>query len=190
MDATVLALYSVPVFLLALALIYVFSLKLRLLPVSGMGSFDDGTFGFWGTFFDRAIHLVLPVSVLSITGAAATSRYVQANMEEVLRQDYIRLAMAKGLSKKRVILHHAFRNAALPVVTLLGIYFPFLLGSALIVEVVFAWPGMGRIAYEAVFSKDYPVIMAVNLMAGVMVILGNLVSDLLYRFIDPRIRVR
>ena len=107
----------------------------------------------------------------------------------MLKQDYIRMAIAKGLSKKQVYFSHAFKNALLPVLTLLGMYFPFLLGSAFIVEVIFAWPGMGRIAFEAIFAKDYPVLLATNLIAGIMVVIGNLISDLLYQFFDPRIHI-
>ncbi|MDW7680607.1 MAG: ABC transporter permease [bacterium] len=189
-DFVTLGMYSIPVFLLALFFIYFFSLKLQLLPPSGMNSFMASSGNFWQKFWDRLQHLILPVSVLGIIGAAATSRYVHGHMKEILKQDYIRLAIAKGLTKKRIYFNHAFKNAMLPVVTLLGIYFPFLLGSALIVEVIFAWPGIGRVTYEAVFSKDYPVIMAVNLIAGIMVIVGNFISDLLYQLIDPRIRVK
>jgi len=189
-DYLSLSAYSVPIFLFAILFIYFFSLKLRLLPASGMSSLIAGDFGFWENLWDRIRHLILPVSILGLMGAAATSRFVQGHMKSVLRQDYIRLAFAKGLPKSRVYVSHAFKNALIPVVTLLGIYFPFLLGSALVVEVIFAWPGMGRVTYEAIFSKDYPVIMAVNLIAGLLVITGNLISDLLYRFIDPRIRVK
>jgi peptide/nickel transport system permease protein len=189
LDTTFLILYSVPVFLLALLFIYIFSLKLQLLPASGMHSFLAEDMGFWGKTWDRLSHLVLPVMILGLTGAAATSRYVQDHMSWVLKQNYIRLAHAKGLSRRRVYVHHAFKNSLIPVATLLGLYFPFLLGSAFIVEVIFAWPGMGRVVYEAIFSKDYPVIMAVNLIAGIMVIIGNIISDCLYRFIDPRIRI-
>ena len=189
LETSTLVLYSVPVFLLAIFFIYIFCLKLKLLPASGMSSLFVEDLGFWEKLWDRVSHLFLPVLTLGLMGAAATSRYVQGHMKSVLKQDYIRMALAKGLPRGRVYLHHAFKNALIPVVTLLGIYFPFLLGSALIIEVIFAWPGMGRVTYEAIFSKDFPVIMAVNLIAGVMVIGGNLISDLLYRFIDPRIRI-
>ena len=190
LDIFTLTIYSIPVFLLALFLIYIFSLKLNLLPSSGMNSFILEKSGMWAKFWDRLRHLILPVSVLGIIGAAITSRYVQEQMKSVIKQDYIRMALAKGLSRKRVYFKHALNNALLPLVTLIGIYFPFLLGSALIVEVIFAWPGMGRVTLEAIFSKDYPVIMAVNLIAAIMVIIGNLISDILYRFIDPRIRIQ
>ena len=189
LDTLSLAWYATPGFLIALLGIYVFCLKLRWLPASGMESLLAFDMGFWEKIGDRLTHLILPVTVLGLAGAAATSRYVQEHMRRILKQDYIRMAFAKGLSKKRIILVHAFKNALIPVVTLLGLYFPFLLGSALIVEVIFAWPGMGRVAYEAIFAKDTPVIMIVNLIAGLMVIIGNTVSDMLYRWIDPRIRI-
>lgn len=189
LDVASLSLYSMPTFWLALILILVFSLKLHWLPGSQMQSFFAPSLDFASRFWDRLRHLILPVTVLGLTGAAATSRFVRGRLQEVLRQDYIRLALAKGLTRKSVLLRHAFRNALLPVVTLLGVYFPFLLSGAFIVEVIFAWPGMGRITYEAIFAKDYPVLMAVNLIAATMVIAGNLLSDLLYRFIDPRIQL-
>ncbi len=189
MDYAALTLYSLPTFWLGLMLILLFSLKLQWLPASQMRSFYQINPGLWARMLDRVRHLVLPVTVLGLTGAAATFRYVRGHMIDVLQQDYITQARAKGLPRRSVLLRHAFRNALLPVVTLLGMYFPFLLGGALIVEVVFAWPGMGRITYEAIFAKDYPVLMATNLIAATMVIAGNLVADLLYRFIDPRIHL-
>ncbi len=189
-NLTTIVTYSVPIFLLALFLIYLFSLKLTIFPPSGMNSFLLEGAGFWFKFWDRARHIFLPVLTLSVIGAAATSRYVEEQVKAVLKQDYIRMAIAKGLTKKQVYFSHAFKNAILPVLTLLGMYFPFLLGSAFVVEVIFAWPGMGRMTFEAIFSKDYPVLMAANLIAGIMVIAGNLISDLLYRFFDPRIQIK
>jgi len=188
LDFVSLSIYSIPTFWLALVLILVFSLKLQWLPSSQMTSFLATDLGFLDRTWDRVLHLILPVTVLGLGGAAATARYVRSHMQEVLQQEYIRLARAKGLSSKRIYLRHALRNALIPVATLLGIYLPVLLSGAFIVEVIFAWPGMGRVAYEAIFAKDYPVIMAVNLIAATMVILGNLVSDLLYRLLDPRIQ--
>ncbi len=190
LDYATLALYSLPSFLIALLLIFLLGLKLEWLPVSGMNSFLISGTDFWPKFWDRLTHLIMPVIVLSLVGAAVTARYLADQMKHVLKQDYIRLAFAKGLSKKRVYGIHVLKNAVLPLVTLIGIFFPFLLGSTLVVEVIFAWPGMGRVAFEAFFSKDYPVIMAVNLTAGIMVIVGNLISDMLYRMIDPRISIR
>jgi peptide/nickel transport system permease protein len=187
-DTASLIIYSIPVFLLALFLVTLFSLKFHLFPASGMNSLAALETGFWPRLWDRLMHLVLPVLILGITGAAATSRYVKERVNQICRQDYIKFAFAKGLTHRRIYFNHISRDALLPVVTLLGLYFPFLLGSTFIVEVIFAWPGMGRTIYDAIFSKDYPVIMAVNLIAGIMVIAGNMIADLLYRIIDPRIR--
>jgi peptide/nickel transport system permease protein len=155
-----------------------------------MQSFLAAEAGFWQALGDRIQHLILPVAVLGLTGAAAISRYLRGSIIEVLQQDYIRLAQAKGLSKSKVYFRHALKNALLPVITLIGLYLPLLLGGAFVVEVIFAWPGMGRMAYEAIFAKDYPVIFAVNFIAAAMVIAGNLFADLLYQFVDPRIRMQ
>lgn len=188
LNALSLIVYSMPAFWLAMIFILLFSVKLQWLPPAQMQSLWLEEAGFWRGFSDRLLHLILPVTVLGLTGAAATSRYLRGQMMEVLQQDYIRLAQAKGLSPSRIILHHALKNALLPVVTLLGLYLPFLLSGAFVVEVIFAWPGMGRVAYEALFAKDYPVIFAVNFIAAAMVILGNLLADLLYQVVDPRTR--
>jgi len=188
LNGITLLLYAIPSFWLALIFVLVFSLKLQWLPPSGMSSLflDDSTI--LKQVMDRIRHLILPVAVLGLTGAAATSRYIRAHMMKLMSQSYIQQAMAKGLSKWQVTIRHAFRNALVPVVTLLGLYFPFLLGGALVVEVIFAWPGMGRVAYEAIMASDMPVIMAVNLIAAVMVVIGNFISDILYRYVDPRIQ--
>jgi len=183
-----LVIYSIPTFWLALIFILLFSLKLQWLPAAQMSSWFAVDVGFWEKLGDRLHHLILPVAVLGLTGAAATARYVRSRMIEAQQQDYIRLALAKGLPRRRVIFQHALKNALLPVVTLLGLYLPFLFSGAFVVEVIFAWPGMGRLAYEAFFAKDYPVIFAVNFIAAAMVILGNLLADLLYQLADPRIR--
>ncbi|MDZ7359120.1 MAG: ABC transporter permease [candidate division KSB1 bacterium] len=188
LNALSLIVYSMPTFWLAMIFILLFSLELQWLPPAQMQSLWIQEAGFWRALFDRLQHLILPVAVLGLAGAAATSRYLRGQMMEVLQQDYIRLAQAKGLSRGRIIFRHAFKNALLPVVTLLGLYFPFLLSGAFVVEVIFAWPGMGRVAYEALFAKDYPVIFAVNFIAATTVILGNLLADVLYQVVDPRTR--
>lgn len=184
-----LVIYSVPTFWLAMIFILLFSVQLHWLPASQMHSFLAAEAGFWPALGDRIQHLVLPVAVLGLTGAAAISRYVRGSIIEVLQQDYVRLAQAMGLSKRKVYFRHALKNALLPVVTLAGLYLPLLLSGAFVIEVIFAWPGMGRIAYEAIFAKDYPVIFAVNFIAAALVLAGNLLADLLYQFVDPRIRV-
>jgi len=183
-----LVLYSLPTFWLALMLVLLFSLKLGWLPSSHMTSVGAETWPLWAKVADRLRHLILPVGVLGLTGAASTSRYMRATFNEVLQQDFIRVARAKGLNEERILFKHALRNALLPLVTLFGLSFPFLLGGAFVVESIFAWPGMGRVSLEAAFARDYPVVLATNLVAAVMVVLGNLVADLLYGVVDPRLR--
>lgn len=174
---------SVPSFFLGLGLIYVFSVRLGLLPSGGMLTVVTG-----GGLGDRLGHLLLPVAVLTVTSTGSVMRHTRSSMLEVVRQDYVRTARAKGLAERLVIYKHALRNGLIPVITLLGLEFPYLLGGAIITEQVFAWPGMGRLAIEAITSRDYPVIMALNLVTAVMVLLGQLLSDLLYSVVDPRIR--
>src|SRR6266566_1954196 len=127
---------------------------------------------------------------LGLVGAASTARYQRAAMLEVVRQDYVRTARAKGLPERRVLLVHALRNALLPIITLFGLAFPFLFTGAVLIETVFAWPGMGRLAVNAIFQRDYPVVTGAALLTSAMVVLGNLIADALYAVADPRIRVR
>lgn len=174
---------SIPTFFLGLAMIYVFSLKLDLFPTGG-----SATLGGPGGWLDRLHHLVLPAVVLSTTGMGRTMRFVRSAMLEVTRQDFIRTAWAKGLSRRAVIYKHALRNALIPVVTLLGLELPTLIGGAVITESVFGWPGMGRLTIDAISQRDYPVIMALNLLTALMVLAGQLLTDLLYALVDPRIR--
>jgi peptide/nickel transport system permease protein len=130
----------------------------------------------------------MPVFVLGIGSAAAVARYVRGSLLDVIRQDYIRTARAKGAGERRVILRHALKNALLPVITLLGLYLPFLVSGAVVTETIFAWPGMGRLTVQAIFARDYPVIMATNLLAAIVVVAGSLLADVLYGIVDPRIR--
>jgi peptide/nickel transport system permease protein len=181
-------LYSMPGFWLGLMMIILFSLKLGWLPASQMESVDAEFMSFFPRLWDRATHLIMPVFVLGIASAASVARYMRGSLLEVIRQDYIRTARAKGLSERRVIFKHALTNALLPIITLLGLYIPFLISGAIVTETIFAWPGMGRLTIDAIFSRDYPVVMAANLLAGVMVIFGNLLADVLYAVVDPRIR--
>ncbi|HXF95345.1 MAG TPA: ABC transporter permease [Gemmatimonadales bacterium] len=184
-------LYSVPTFWLGLALVLVFAVWLGWFPAAGMRSPALPTSAPWLVrALDVAWHLTLPAVTLGLVAAAGTARYQRAAMLEVLEQDFIRTARAKGASERRVVLRHAFRNALLPVITLLGMSFPILLTGAVLIETVFSWPGMGRLAAEAVFRRDYPVVTATALVAAAMVVLGNLLADLLYTVADPRIRVR
>jgi peptide/nickel transport system permease protein len=174
---------SIPGFFLGICLIYVFSLRLDLLPVSGMR-----TLGIEKSVFDLLKHLILPVIVLSTGTMGNVTRNTRSAMLEVIRQDYIRTARAKGVAERVVIYRHALRNALIPIITLLGLQIPSLLGGAIITEQIFSWPGMGRLAIEAINSRDYPVMMGLNLMAATLVVVGGLISDFLYSLADPRIR--
>jgi peptide/nickel transport system permease protein len=131
---------------------------------------------------------VLPAIALGIGNAAGVARYMRGSMLEVINQDYIRTARAKGLSERKVIFKHALRNSMIPIVTLLGLYLPILLSGAVLVEVIFAWPGMGRLIVDAIFQRDYPLVMATSFIIAGMVVLGNLLADVLYAVVDPRIR--
>jgi peptide/nickel transport system permease protein len=181
--------YSMPHFWLGLILIMIFSLWLGWLPVSQMHSVNADLLSPFGYGLDLIRHLILPAAVLGIASAASTARYMRNSMLETLNQDYIRTARAKGLPERIVILKHALRNALIPLITLVGLSIPFLLSGAVITEVVFAWPGMGRVTVEAIFSRDYPLIIANTLLGGIMVIAGNLLADILYVWADPRIRL-
>lgn len=181
--------YSIPSFWLALMLILFFSLKLGIFPSSHMQSIEAVSLSPAEFIWDRLSHLVLPAIVLGVASAAGMARYMRGSMIDVMREDYIRTARAKGLPEKKVVLKHAFRNAAIPVVTILGLSLPFLLGGAVIVEKIFSWPGMGRMMVDAIYTRDYPVVLAVNFVVAVMVILGNLLADVGYAVLDPRITV-
>ena len=181
--------YSMPEFWLGLMLILLFCDVLPILPASGMYSPLAQFLPTFEYVVNVAEHLVLPVFVLGIASAVATSRYMRGSMLEVIQQDYIRTARAKGLPERSVIGKHAMKNAFLPIITLLGLSLPFLLGGAVIVESIFAWPGMGKLTVDAIFTRDYPLIIACTMVAGVMVIIGNLLADILYAFVDPRIRL-
>ena len=159
---------SIPSFWLALVLMLVFSLRLEWLPPFG--------------------NIVLPCATMVITGLAGITRYQRASMLEVLRQEYIKVARAKGLPEWVVIYKHALRNALIPIVTMLGLTLPDLFGGAFIIETIFAWPGMGRLGVSAVFSRNYPVIMGISVFTAVLIVLGNLLADIGYAIVDPRIR--
>ncbi len=185
-NGIMLFLYAMPGFWLALILVLIFSYKLGWLPSGQMVSLgvDDG---FWPQLGDRLLHMVLPVTVLMVPFVAQTSRFMQEQMESILSQPYVRSARAFGFSQKTILYKYALRNALLPMISLFGLYFPFLLGGAVITEYIFAWPGVGRLMIEAVFANDYPLILAGCFIAALSVVTGNLLSDLLYRKADPRI---
>jgi peptide/nickel transport system permease protein len=178
---------SIPSFWLAYLLI-LGTVKLFGYPVLGMRSFVTEGFTGFESVMDRLWHLLLPSIILAIGGIAALSRYTRSSMLEVIRQDYIRTAKAKGLPEETVYYKHALRNALLPIITLFGFLIPGLIGGSIIMETVFAWPGIGRLAYQAVLSRDYPVVMTINTITAVLVLIGNFVADLLYGIADPRIR--
>jgi len=182
--------FSVPTFWLALLLMNLFGVKLGWLPVSGIKSLDYEYFNFWGKFFDVSRHLVLPLFVSSITGLAGVSRYMRSSMLEALQQPYIYTARAKGVPESKIAYKHAFRNAILPIVTILGLSIPGLLGGSVIFESIFAIPGIGRLFYEAVMMRDYPLIMAEVVLGAVLTMAGNLIADISYAYVDPRIRYK
>jgi peptide/nickel transport system permease protein len=175
--------YALPTFWLGLILRQIFAQQLDLFPL-----FGKNTFGKEGDILDLLWHLFLPVLTITIVGVAGWSRYMRASMLEVLRADYIRTAKAKGLASSRVIFKHALRNALIPIVTLLGLTIPTLLAGAAITEAVFSWPGLGFLGVSAVQERDYPVVLAFAMIGGVMVIIGNLLADVLYGVVDPRIK--
>jgi peptide/nickel transport system permease protein len=176
---------SIPVFWLAILLIIVFSVTLGWLPSSGML-----TVGTPFSLGDLLRHLIMPSIVLATFPLAQLTRYVRSSMVESLAQDYVRTARAKGLPERRVLGRHALRNALIPMVTVLGVLTPRLLGGAVVTETIFAWPGLGRLAVEAAVTRDYPVILGATLLVSALVVVSNLLTDLLYLVIDPRIALR
>ena len=182
-----LVIYAIPGFWLALMLVLVFSVNLGWFPTSQTRSMDYGFLSFSGKVLDRLWHLVLPVFVLGVASAASTARYMRNRLLEVLNEEYVLSARARGFRERVVILNHALRNALIPIITIYGMKLPFLLGGAAIIESIFAWPGMGRLAVEAVSGRDYPLLMATITMGAVMTVFGNLLADLTYVWVDPRV---
>jgi peptide/nickel transport system permease protein len=180
--------FAIPTFWLALLLMILFGVKLGWLPISGISSLDYDSLGVAGKLADRAHHLVLPVLLAAFGGLAGMSRYMRSNMLEVIRQDYVATARAKGLPEGKVIFRHAMRNALLPVITILGLSVPDLLGGSVIFETIFAIPGMGQLFYQGVMSRDYPLIMGILTIGAFLTLLGNLLADVGYALADPRIR--
>jgi peptide/nickel transport system permease protein len=178
---------SIPSFWLAYLLILA-TVKLFGYPVLGMRTFVEEGFTTVDIVMDHLWHLMLPSIILAIGGIAALSRYTRSSMLEVIRQDYVRTAKAKGLPEETVYYKHALRNALLPVITLFGFIVPGLIGGSIIIETVFAWPGIGRLAYQAVLARDYPVVMTVLTISAVLTLIGNFIADVLYGVADPRIR--
>lgn len=184
-----LAVYSMPIFWLGLMSLLLFGLVLHWLPVGGThDAVIYEQLGFFGKLGDRLRHLLLPAITLGLIGAATTARYQRAAMLEIIRQDFVRTARAKGLAERTVLFKHALRNALLPTVTLFGLAFPLLLSGAVLVEWVFSWPGLGKLAVDAIRSRDYAVVTGAAIVTAVMVVLGNVLADALYRLVDPRTR--
>jgi peptide/nickel transport system permease protein len=181
--------FAMPTFWLALLLMILFGVTLNWLPISGLRSLHFADLSLPGRVLDVAKHLILPVFVAAFGGLAGMSRYMRSNMLEVVRQDYITTARAKGLDERTVIFRHALRNALLPVITLLGLSVPGLIGGSVIFEQIFAIPGMGKLFYDSVMMRDYPTIMGVLVIGAVLTLLGNLLADVSYSLADPRIRV-
>lgn len=180
---------SLPSFLLGLMLINAFSLKIKLFPIGGMTTAGSNLTGA-AHYKDVLIHMVLPVVSLTILQAGSLIRYVRTAMLEVINQDYIRTARAKGLKEKVVIYKHALRNGLIPVITYIGMSLPGLFAGALITETIFVWPGIGRIGYEAILNRDYTLLMGFNMFMAVLTLMGNLLSDILYAVVDPRIKLK
>ena len=184
-------LYAIPSFIAALFLQLLFAVKLEgtafELPLMGIRSDEYETLTSTQKAWDWLKHMILPVISFTYVSLAYYSRFIKANMEEVVRQDYIRTAKAKGLGPLRIMIHHAFRNTLIPFVTLLGLSLPALLGGAIILEQIFNWPGMGQLYFRSILTRDYPVIMGLTFALSVLTLLGQLLADMLYAFVDPRI---
>ena len=180
--------FAMPSFWLALLLMMFFGIELQWLPISGLTSMNYEQLTLWGKFCDLAKHLALPILVYTVGGLASMSRYMRACMLEVLRQDYILTARAKGLNETTIIRRHALRNALLPVITLLGLSVPGLIGGSVIIESIFALPGLGQLFYAAVMARDYTMIMGNLVLGAVLTLFGNLLADVCYGLADPRIR--
>ncbi|HPV49242.1 MAG TPA: ABC transporter permease [Smithellaceae bacterium] len=181
--------FAVPTFWLALLLMIFFGIHLGWLPISGLRSLNYEYLSAWGQLTDLARHLILPVFISAFGGLAGLSRYMRANMLEVIRQDYILTARAKGLSERQVIYRHALRNALLPAITILGLSIPGLIGGSVIFETIFAIPGMGQLFYMSVMARDYPTVMGILLIGAILTLVGNLIADISYAVADPRIRI-
>ncbi len=176
---------STPIFFLGLAMMYIFAVHLHWLPTSGMR-----TLGVPKSTRDLIAHMIMPVAALALVHIPLVMRYTRASMIEAMRQDFVTTARAKGLREQSVIVRHAFRNALIPLITIIGLSLPELLSGAVITETIFQWPGMGLLAMRAVNARDYPLVLGVILVTACMVMISNLISDLCYALADPRIRFR
>ncbi|MCO4851312.1 ABC transporter permease [Bacillus vallismortis] len=173
---------AIPNFWFGLILIMVLSVNLGWFPTGGVSTLNADF-----SIFDRLHHLILPAFVLATADMAGITRYTRSSMLDVLKQDYIRTARSKGFKENKVIFKHGLRNGLLPVITIFGLMIPSFIGGAVVVEQIFTWPGLGKLFIDSAFSRDYPVIMAMTVISAVLVVLGNLIADILYALVDPRI---
>lgn len=180
--------YSIPTFAFALVLMQYFGVKLGWLPISGMVSVNFEFMSIGDKIVDVIKHLILPVVTSAVGGLAFISRYLRSSMLEVIRKDFIKAARARGIREYRIIMEHALKNALIPLVTILGLLVPALIGGSVVFETIFSWPGMGRMAYSAIMSRDYPVVMGVGVVMAILTLLGNFLADIGYAAADPRIR--
>ncbi len=180
--------FAMPSFWLALLCMLYFGIDLAWFPISGLTSFNYDSLSTFDKIKDLAWHLTMPILIGTVGSIAGASRFARSSMLEVLRQDYILTARAKGLSETKILFHHAFRNALLPIITLLGLSIPGLIGGSVIIESIFALPGLGQLFYNGVMSRDYPLIMGNLVIGAVLTLLGNLIADISYALADPRIR--
>ena len=184
---------SMPSFFFALLLMFFIAVNVSWIPLNGMRTTILNAMGYdslWQEIKDVAVHMILPVTVITLSSLASLTRYVRNAVIEVINQDYIRTARSKGLREKVVIYKHAFRNALLPIITLLGAYIPSLFGGAMILETVFLWPGIGNILFTSIMNRDYSVVMAANVFYALLMMMGNLLADVSYAIADPRIKMR
>lgn len=181
---------AMPAFWFALLLIYFVGLRFDFIEIAGMATYgiDFSTSPFWTVIVDRIKYLIMPLIVLGLGSLAAITRYMRASMLEVVNQDYVRTARAKGVPEKVVVLKHALRNALLPIITLLGFELPILFSGAVIIEMIFSWPGIGLLSLRAIFQRDYQVVMAFNLIGATLMVVGTFLADMLYMVVDPRIK--
>lgn len=180
---------SFPSFFLGLLMLKFLAVDYQIFPLGGMRS-TGSTLSGWADLWDVAKHLALPVIVLTMLNIGSVTRYVRTNMLEVIRQDYVRTARAKGLKERVVIFKHALRNALLPLITLFALEIPGLFSGAIITEKIFNWPGIGRVVLDGIFLRDYPLLMGFTMLLVVLTIVANIVADLLYGVADPRVRNR
>lgn len=183
---------ALPQFWFALMLIYLVGMRFDFIEISRMSTYGVtiAKSGFLAVVVDRLKYMILPLTVLTFSGMAGIARYMRASMLDVKHQDYIRTARAKGLSEKQVVTKHAFKNSLLPIVTLIGFELPIMFSGSVVIETIFSWPGIGLLAVNSIFQRDYMVVMAFNMLGAVMTVLGMFLADLLYVVVDPRIKLK